>query len=153
VLTSNTAAGSQADIGSPMLPPYRDVPRTNETHSVAEPGPEPEPDLRPVALSQFRDPDRYEIIAEHGRGGVGRVSRARDRELGRDVVIKELLSRGHVGEVRFMREALITARLEYPGIVLVHEAGRWPDGMPFYALKLVSGRSLRENIRTPAKSD
>ncbi|HEX3766266.1 MAG TPA: serine/threonine-protein kinase, partial [Kofleriaceae bacterium] len=41
------------------------------------------------------------------------------------------------------REALITARLEHPGIVPVYEAGRWPDGTPFYAMKLVSGRSLR----------
>ncbi len=86
------------------------------------------------------------MIAEHGRGGLGRVSRARDRELGRDVAIKELLSRGYAGEARFLREALITARLEHPGIVPVHEAGRWPDGTPFYAMKLVSGRPLRELI-------
>jgi WD40 repeat protein len=86
------------------------------------------------------------MLGEHGRGGLGRVSRAHDRELGRDVAIKELISRGHVSEVRFLREALITARLEHPGIVPVHEAGRWPDGTPFYAMKLVSGRSLRELI-------
>jgi WD40 repeat protein len=123
-----------------------DLTRTNETRSEAEPGPEPEPDLRPVAPTQVRDPHRYEIIAEHGRGGLGLVSRAHDRELDRDVAIKELLSRGHVNELRFMREALITARLEHPGIVPIHEAGRWPDGTPFYAMKLVSGRSLRELI-------
>jgi hypothetical protein len=41
---------------------------------------------------------------------------------------------------------LITARLEHPGIVTVHEAGRWPDGTPFYAMKLVAGRPLRELI-------
>ena len=46
------------------------------------------------AGSQLRDPDRYEFLGEHGRGGLGRVSRAHDRELGRDVAIKELLSRG-----------------------------------------------------------
>jgi WD40 repeat protein len=104
------------------------------------------PDPHRVAVTQPRDPARYQIIAEHGRGGLGRVSRARDRDLGRDVAIKELLSRDHVGEVRFVREALITARLEHPGIVPVHEAGRWPDGTPFYAMKLVSGRPLRELI-------
>ncbi|HEY0481140.1 MAG TPA: serine/threonine-protein kinase [Kofleriaceae bacterium] len=95
---------------------------------------------------QLRDPQRYHIMGEHGRGGLGRVSRAHDRELGRDVAIKELISRGKVDEVRFLREALITARLEHPGIVPVHEAGRWPDGTPFYAMKLVSGRSLRDLI-------
>src|ERR1041385_945806 len=48
--------------------------------------------------------------------------------------------------MRFLREALITARLEHPGIVPVHEAGRWPDGTPFYAMKLVAGRPLRDLI-------
>ena len=56
------------------------------------------------------------------------------------------IKRGDVGEVRFLREAMITARLEHPGIVPVHEAGQWPDGTPFYVMKLVSGRSLKEMI-------
>ena len=43
-----------------------------------------------------------------------------------------------------MREALITARLEHPGIVPVHEAGRWPNGDPYYVMKLVEGRTLKE---------
>jgi len=101
---------------------------------------------RRAAAINARDPDRYHVLGEHGRGGLGRVSRAHDRELGRDIAIKELISRGHVSEVRFLREALITARLEHPGIVPIYEAGRWPDGTPFYAMKLVSGRSLRELI-------
>ncbi|MBC7978723.1 MAG: serine/threonine protein kinase, partial [Myxococcales bacterium] len=99
-----------------------------------------------TALTTPRDPERYEILAEHGRGGLGRVSRAHDQDLGRDVAIKEMLSRDHAAEARFLREALITARLEHPGIVPVHEAGRWPDGTPFYAMKLVSGRPLSELI-------
>jgi WD40 repeat protein len=107
---------------------------------------DPALDARPGIGAQLRDPGRYHIMGEHGRGGLGRVSRAHDRELGRDVAIKELISRGHVDEIRFLREALITARLEHPGIVPVHEAGRWPDGTPFYAMKLVSGRSLRDLI-------
>jgi WD40 repeat protein len=99
-----------------------------------------------LAPMLFGNPERYVVIAEHGRGGLGRVSRAHDLGLGRDVAIKELLSRGAIREVRFLREALITARLEHPGIVPIHEVGRWPDGRPFYAMKLVSGRSLRELI-------
>src|ERR1043165_7566102 len=81
----------------------------------------------PVA-AQLRDPKRYRILGEHGRGGLGRVARAHDVDLGRDIAIKELISRGPISEVRFLREALITARLEHPGIVPVHEAGRWLDG-------------------------
>jgi WD40 repeat protein len=125
----------------------------NATRSASPSGTEPTRASVPTpgtlpssAAAQVRDPHRYLIIGEHGRGGLGRVSRAHDRDLGRDVAIKELLSRGNVSEVRFLREALITARLEHPGIVPVHEAGRWPDGTPFYAMKLVAGRPLRDLI-------
>jgi eukaryotic-like serine/threonine-protein kinase len=98
-----------------------------------------------VALPR-RDPDRYQILAEHGRGGLGRVYRARDTELGRNVAVKELLQPSYAAEVRFFREAFITAHLEHPAIVPVHEAGRWRDGTPYYAMKLVSGRPLAELI-------
>jgi len=100
--------------------------------------------VRSPAAPLLRDHERYEILGEHGRGGLGRVSRAHDRELGRDIAIKELISRGHLSEVRFLREAVITARLEHPGIVPIYEAGRWADGTPFYAMRLVSGRPLRD---------
>jgi WD40 repeat protein len=95
---------------------------------------------------QRRDRERYAIVAVHGRGGLGRVFRAHDQELGRDVAIKELINRSHGAELRFFREALITARLEHPGIVAVHEAGHWADGTPFYAMKLVAGRPLSTEI-------
>jgi serine/threonine protein kinase len=65
------------------------------------------------SAAPIRDPDRYEILGEHGRDGLGRVSRAHDKDLGRDIAIKELLSRGHLNELRFAREAMITARLEH----------------------------------------
>ena len=57
------------------------------------------------------DPERYEQIAEHARGGLGRVVRAVDKRLGRTVAVKELLKKSDSNEARFMREALITARL------------------------------------------
>src|SRR5438309_702296 len=90
------------------------------------------------------DPERYEQVAEQGRGGLGRVVRAVDKRLGRTVAVKELLRQDESHEARFVREALITARLEHPGIVPVHEAGRWPNGAPYYVMKLVEGRTLRE---------
>jgi len=106
----------------------------------------PASDSRLPAPLKVRDRVRYEILGEHGRGGLGRVFRAQDTELGREIAIKELLARTDASEQRFFREALITARLEHPGIVPVHEAGRWPDGTPFYAMKLVSGEPLSELI-------
>ncbi|HSK03808.1 MAG TPA: protein kinase [Kofleriaceae bacterium] len=92
------------------------------------------------------DPERYEQVAEHARGGLGRVVRAVDKRLGRTVAVKELLRHDASNEARFLREAMITARLEHPGIVPVHEAGRWPNGDPYYVMKLVEGRTLKELI-------
>src|SRR5690348_2434612 len=72
---------------------------TAETRT-AEPS---EPTLHagsPRALPQVRD-GRYEILSEHGRGGIGCVYRAHDHELDRDVAIKKLISRGNVVEMRF----------------------------------------------------
>ncbi len=92
------------------------------------------------------DPERYQAVTEHARGGLGRVVRAVDRRLNRTVAVKELLRHDASNEARFLREAMITARLEHPGIVPVHEAGRWPNGDPYYVMKLVEGRTLKQLI-------
>jgi serine/threonine protein kinase len=92
------------------------------------------------------DPAHYVVGRELARGGMGRIQVARDRRLGREVAIKEtLVDRGPVRR-RFEREARITARLQHPSIIGVHEAGVWPSGEPFYAMPLVSGRPLEDAI-------
>src|SRR5262249_20777618 len=90
---------------------------------------------------------RYRIEREHARGGLGRILQAVDRRLDRRVAVKELLSGGRAAEARFAREALVTARLEHPAIVPVHDVGRWSSGTAFYTMKMVSGRSLDLVIR------
>ncbi|HEX8437273.1 serine/threonine-protein kinase, partial [Archangium sp.] len=92
------------------------------------------------------DPARYAIAGELAHGGIGRILRARDVQLDRPVAIKEMLTPAREAEPRFVAEALVTARLQHPSIVPVYEAGRWPGGEPFYAMKLVSGRSLADVI-------
>jgi eukaryotic-like serine/threonine-protein kinase len=99
------------------------------------------------------DRDGYEIAGEVARGGIGRILRARSVHLGRPVAIKELLVPGDAAEERFVCEALVTARLQHPSIVSVYEAGRWPSGELFYAMKLVSGRSLADVLDDPHSSD
>jgi eukaryotic-like serine/threonine-protein kinase len=94
----------------------------------------------------FVDRDHYEIGEEFARGGGGRLRRARDLRLNRVVAIKEPIALSARIEQRFLREAVLTARLQHPSIVPVHEIGRWPTGEPFYAMKLVSGRSLRDVV-------
>jgi len=88
------------------------------------------------------DPACYVDRCEIARGGMGRISAARDLRLGRAVALKELSIDQPATRARLAREALLTARLSHPSIVSVHEAGRWPNGRPFIAMKLVPGRSL-----------
>src|SRR5580704_14005184 len=83
---------------------------------------------------------RYRITSKVGRGGIGRVMHAVDELLDRPVALKELLSTSASMHRRFLREALITARLQHPAIVPVYDVGRNDDRSPFYAMKLVAGR-------------
>ena len=95
-----------------------------------------------LGLRAIRD-DRYRVEGELGRGGLGAVLRAHDRELGRLIALKVPLLASGATRGRFLREALLTARLQHPSIVPVYEAGTWRDGEPFYAMKLVEGRTLQ----------
>ena len=92
------------------------------------------------------DPRHYERLEELARGGMGAVRRAIDRRVGREVALKELLEDTPGLRRRFEREARVTGQLQHPGIVPVYEVGRWPDGRPFFAMKLVNGRPLDEVI-------
>jgi serine/threonine-protein kinase len=76
---------------------------------------------------------------------MGMVLRAHDPELGRTLAIKVLLEE-HAADPemasRFLEEARITSRLQHPGVVPIHDVGRFPDGRPFFTMKLVEGRTL-----------
>jgi hypothetical protein len=96
-------------------------------------------DLRTV------DDQDYRVERELARGGMGRVLLALDRQ-GRRVALKVLLHSTAQATERFLRELHITARLQHPSIITLHEAGRWRSGEPFFAMKLIEGRSLRDEL-------
>ena len=91
---------------------------------------------------------RYAVVEEIGRGGMGTVYLALDEELGREVAIKipNALASASL-ERRLRNEARVLARLEHPGIVPIHDAGRLADGRLFYVMKRVRGRTLGEHLR------
>jgi serine/threonine protein kinase len=89
---------------------------------------------------------RYQLGAELGRGGMGRVVEAYDTHLGRTVALKEVLPKGGNIDRRFQREVRITARLEHASIVPLYDSGLLADGRPFYVMRRVSGRPLDELI-------
>ena len=88
----------------------------------------------------------FDLQREIARGGMGRIVEAIDRAQGRSVAVKFLLGGGLGMRERFAREARITASLQHPGIVPVYYAGESGAGDPFYAMKLVEGRSLAAAI-------
>ncbi len=99
---------------------------------------------------------RYELGEEVGRGGMGAVLRARDPRLGRELTVKVLRGGQSSPELlrRFVEEAQVCGQLQHPGIVPVHDLGTLPDGRPFFAMKLVKGRTLAELLRErPTSAD
>lgn len=93
---------------------------------------------------------RYEILGELGRGGMGRVYRARDRELADEVAIKTILGGGEEAlaeQDRLLREVQLLRRLTHPNIVRVHDLGRFEAGI-FVTMELVAGQSLDQALKT-----
>ena len=93
--------------------------------------------------------NRYRLIREIGRGGMGVVYAAHDLVLDRPVALKRLaagaLARPSDLE-RFEREARAAARVQHPGLVRVHDLDLL-DGEPFFTMDLVRGRALRGHMR------
>ncbi len=90
--------------------------------------------------------ERFVIIRPHLKGGLGKVSVAFDKQLRREVALKEILPEHasvQSARSRFIREAEITGGLEHPSIVPVYGLGVYSDGRPYYAMKFVKGRSLQ----------
>lgn len=90
---------------------------------------------------------RFRILRPHAEGGLGQVFVARDEEVRRDVALKEIKPRwadDPDSRARFTREAEITGGLEHPGIVPVYGLGAYPDGRPFYAMRFIRGKSLKD---------
>jgi serine/threonine protein kinase/formylglycine-generating enzyme required for sulfatase activity len=108
--------------------------------------------------------ERYDIGDEIARGGMGSVLLARDHNIRRQVAMKVML---HVDDadvqlegvqqamLRFIEEAQITAQLDHPNIVPVHELGVDQSNDLFYTMTYVKGRTLQEilsdirKFRTP----
>ena len=93
---------------------------------------------------------QFEILDLIGKGGMGAVYKARQKELERIVALK-ILPPGIGGTAgfpdRFAREAKALAKLNHPGIVTIHESGQ-RDGLCFIVMEHVDGVNLRQLMQT-----
>ncbi len=122
---------------------------------------------------------RYTGGSEYARGGIGRILLVHDEQIGREVILKELLPEHAINPTastlspapegagastpirqsaammaRFLQEAKVTGQLEHPSIVPVYELGTRADGRLYYTMKLVRGETLAAAIAqcdTPEK--
>ena len=93
---------------------------------------------------------KYEVIDLLGRGGMGLVYRAFDRQLNREVAIKtvtEGFTRDQEMLQRFYREAAKTGALKHPNIVIVYDLGE-QDGFPYIVMEYLSGEPLDRLIQS-----
>ncbi|XVV09038.1 serine/threonine-protein kinase [Actinoplanes sp. CA-131856] len=95
---------------------------------------------------------RYRLDESLGQGGMGRVWRARDEVLQRDVAIKELLQEGDAEHRRLLREARAAARLGHPNVVQVFDVLE-VDEHAWIVMEYVPSRSLQEAMREEGPMD
>jgi formylglycine-generating enzyme required for sulfatase activity/tRNA A-37 threonylcarbamoyl transferase component Bud32 len=111
-------------------------------------------------LEQLREranaAERYAVEGELGKGGMGVVLRVFDRDLRRRLAMKVLPEAARARGSRWMRfleEAQVSAQLDHPGIVPVHELGLDREGRVFFTMKLVQGVTLEHVLAQLARGD
>lgn len=91
--------------------------------------------------------EKFRLGDELGRGSIGVVHVALDRDIGREVAIKRPRDPKDAESIaKFIEEAQITGQLEHPNIVPVHELGLDTEGRPWLAMKRLSGETLLAKI-------
>ncbi len=101
------------------------------------------------ARSNPGEANRFRIISQHAKGGLGVIFKAEDLQLHRTVALKQIQGVGaqlSVVHEKFYLEAEVTGQLEHPGIVPVYALGIDDRKMPFYAMRFIRGDDLRTHI-------
>jgi serine/threonine protein kinase len=116
-----------------------------ETTGIAKGSDTPTVSMRGTTeMFELRD-GRYELGDLIASGGQGDIYRIYDRRLRRQLVMKVLdrqLAADSMSIARFIQEAQLTAQLQHPAMVPVHEIGALLDGRPYYTMTEVRGRTL-----------
>jgi serine/threonine protein kinase/tetratricopeptide (TPR) repeat protein len=105
------------------------------------------PPVDPIAPLRLALRGHYEIEREIGQGAFATVYRARDLKHERKVAIKVLNAdpSSDTGELRFIREIRMLARLQHPNILPLHDSGH-VEALLYYVMPYVTGETLRSRI-------
>ena len=97
--------------------------------------------------------ERYHNRNVIGSGGMKIVLQTDDLNVGRSIAMAISKDASPEKQLRFLEEARITASLEHPNIVPVHDIGRGRSGVPYFTMKLVHGLTLEQIIDGLRKDD
>ena len=133
---------------------------TNESYSLWAANSEAiigDPDAEDAIYHPATDPQsiRFKKIRFHEKGGLGEIHVAMDREVPREVALKEIKPRYanvQASRERFAQEARITGALEHPGVVPVYGLGHYPDGQLYYVMRFIEGETLSKAVSRYHKS-
>lgn len=102
-------------------------------------------------LSRYKPEDKYHLIGEIARGGMGIVYNVLDKNTNRCLAMKVLLPKSPEEDKKnmdyFVEEGQITAQLEHPNIVPLHDMGMLSDGNVYFTMKKVAGEEMIGIIR------
>ncbi|MEM9461934.1 MAG: serine/threonine-protein kinase [Myxococcota bacterium] len=100
---------------------------------------------------------RFQVVRQIGRGAMGVVYEGLDPDLDRRVALKVLRADADAqgsmhARSRMIREAKALARLRHPHVTTIYEVGTTGRGVPFIAMELVEGRTLKGWLRSRPRS-
>lgn len=139
------------------------TPEKNELHQPAtlhspvssgRNNPEDPGDL--LGVMRPREGEKYRYRKMIGRGGMKLVLQVYDNDTMRDVamaLLPDISTRSKLELGKFLREARITASLEHPNIVPVHDIGLDSAGSPYFTMKLLKGETLGTVLNKLAEKD
>ena len=100
--------------------------------------------------------NRYRFLRSIGFGGMKTVLLVHDNDTDRDIamaLMPDFKERSGFDQERFVKEALLTAKLEHPNIVPVHDIGVDSTGSPYFTMKFLHGQSLETLLKKLKKGD
>lgn len=103
--------------------------------------------LNPILESLKRETQHYIDRELVGEGGEKRIFKVRDTRTDRIVAMARPRARATDEEKEeFLREARLTARLQHPNILTIHDQGVDEEGVPFFIMEFVRGDDLQEIV-------